>query len=757
MKFYKVILVSLFLVLFVYPALSDGDIAQKIKGEGAGTAENPYLLPKAAAPIKIDGKLEDKEWESALKLDLPYETWPGENIKAPVRTECYISYTNSYLYVAFRAFDPHPKRIRAFYFERDKFLFDDFVAIFLDTFNDERFAYGFRCNALGLQWDDIRTRTKAAQAHGVPVAWDAIYDSAGKIYDWGYAVEMAIPFNQLRFQRTREDQVWGFNVRRIYPRKWLQTLDHVPMDRNNYCLMCQYAKIKGLKGIKPGRNIELVPTVTGLRTDERTNLPDGEFEKRNEDLEAGLTARWGLATNLTLNGTVNPDFSQVEADALKLDINEPFALFYEERRPFFYEGDEYFKTDFSAVYTRMMRDPTWGIKLAGKEGAHTIGAYVVRDDITNLVFPGSHDSTKTSLDFANTSSVFRYKIDLGSNYTLGALGTDREGGDYFNRLFGFDGNFRITKKDRVQFQFLGSSTRYPDEVAEDFAQEQGDFFGSAFDFSYTRDTRNWDFSAEIQNLTEGFRADLGYMPQVNYRQGNLGTSYTWIGGRKKWYRELRLGGQYSYSADQDGNLIYNGGALTLSYRGRLQSYLDFTAKEFRETYSGLEFDQFQFNTYFQTRPIRGLEFIFISNIGDRIDYSNVRPGKRIYLASALVLKPGTHMLLELSHVYERLRVEGDRLYTANVSYLKAAYHFNVRTFLRAILQYVDYDFNVDLYTYPMYPEYKLLTTQFLFTYRINPRTLFFLGYSDNYYGRVQYPLTQNDWTVFAKISYAWSL
>ncbi|NIM15608.1 MAG: hypothetical protein GTO45_26825 [Candidatus Aminicenantes bacterium] len=754
MKLFKVILVSLYVLLMVSPVLYGGDIGESSsESQGKGTREDPYILPQAVSKIKVDGKFDEGEWANTLKLDIAYETWPRENTPAPVKTECYMAYTKSYLYVGFRAFDPKPSKIRAYYFDRDKIFYDDMVIIFLDTFNDERRAYGFRSNPLGVQFDDIRSRT------GASLAWDAIYNSVGKIYDWGYIVEMAIPFNQLRFQRTKEDQVWGINVRRIYPRDALFHLDHIKIDRNNGCLICQYVKLKGFKGASPGRNIEIVPTLTWHHTDQRDDMPEGEMTKLSEKAEGGFTVRWGFTPNMTLSGTINPDFSQVEADSLQLDINQPFALFYPERRPFFYEGSEFFSTNFNALYTRTMRDPAWGLKVTGKEGRHTLGAYAVRDELTNLIFPGSHGSLSTSLDAANTSSVFRYKYDFGRNYTVGALVTDREGDDYFNRVFGVDGDFQFTRKDLLRFQFIGSSTRYPDEVVNNplFNQGEGEFGGSALDLLYIRDTRHWDIVLQYQDITEGFRADLGYMPQVNFRRASVNTGYAWIGKKKSWYRQLVLGGQYTYMEDQQGGLINSGGSISLTYDGPLQSTVLFEVRQKRETLLGQEFDQFQVVFYGGMKPIGNLEFDFNGVFGDRIDYDNVRLGKRVTLVPAITLKPNRHMRLLLSHTFEQLNVDNARLYTANISQLTGVYHFNVRTFLRAILQYVDYDFNVDNYLFPKIPEIKSMYTQFLFSYEINPRTVLFLGYNDSYLGRWNYDLTRKNRTFFVKVSYAWSL
>lgn len=742
--------VCLGLWVIPFPGFSEDGAAHA----GIGTAKDPYVIPEIMEKIKVDGKLDEAVWQNTLKLDLPYETWPTENAPAPVKTECYMAYDQSYLYIGARAYDPDPSQIRAFFFERDKIIFDDMIVVFLDTFNDERRAYGFRTNPMGVQFDDIRDRL------GTSLAWDAIYASAGHIYDWGYSVEMAIPFNQLRFQHSKEEQVWGFNVRRILPRNMLVHLDHIKIDRSNFCLMCQYVKIKGFKGVSPSRNLEVVPALTAIRTDTRQGMPDGDFEKTTSEVEPGVNVRWGITQNMILNGTVNPDFSQVEADALKLDINEPFALSYEERRPFFYEGADYFNTNFSAIYTRTMRDPKWGLKLTGKAGKSTIGAYVIEDDMTNLILPGSFGSRNYSLAGAsNFSSVFRYKNDLGKNNNLGVMVTSREGDAYFNRMAGIDGDFRLTKKDRVQFQFLGSSTQYPDEVTGNpqLGQPDDQFGGSALDLRYSHDARNLDFSVVFQNLTDGFRADLGFMPQVDFRRAEIGTGYTWYGRRGAWFREMTLTGAYNYSETQEGLSINNGANLKLNYKGPLQSYITLTAAAYREMYNLVEFDLVNFSLSINFKPSGHLELSLASNFGDRIDYANTRPGDRVRLNPIISYKPGRHTLIELAHIYERLNIEAGRLYTANISYLGLAYHFNIRTFFRAILQYIDYDYNAGLYTFPIAAEIKKLATQFLFSYKLNPRTVFFLGYSDNYLGTPLYGLTQSDRTFFAKISYAWSL
>jgi len=296
-----------------------------------GTPQKPYSIPKTTDRIKVDGLLDEAAWGSALTLELKYEIYPGENVEPPVRTEVLLIYSRSYLYVGFRAYDPDPAAIRAHLRDRDSSDGDDNVSITFDTFNDERRAFSFACNPLGIQTDNIVIRGRWHR----DLSWDAIWDSAGVITDWGYAVEMAIPFNVLRFPRANGKQIWGLFATRSYPRNVRHELRNVPNDRSNNCSLCQAAKIEGFEGISPGRSIELTPTLTALRTDGRDELPDGPMQKLESRSDAGLSASWGITPNFTLNATINPDFSNVEADSYQLDINKRFTLRYPEKRPFF--------------------------------------------------------------------------------------------------------------------------------------------------------------------------------------------------------------------------------------------------------------------------------------------------------------------------------------------------------------------------------------------------------------------------------------
>jgi hypothetical protein len=433
-------------------------------------------------------------------------------------------------------------------------------------------------------------------------------------------------------------------------------------------------------------------------------------------------------------------------------------LFYSERRPFFTEGADFFSALERIIYTRTIRDPSWGVKLSGKEGANTIGAYVMRDELTNLIFPGSQGSNSTSLDMANTSSVIRYKRDFGSRYTVGLLGTNREADNYYNRVYGIDLDFRFTPTDQIQLLVVGSNTKYPQGVVTEFEQHSGSGSGRLISFEYDHYTRNWGWWADYEEAGSKFRADLGYYPRVDYRNIEGGLFHTWIADPGLWWSQFRAGSEVNFYEEQDGTLLNKQASLWFSYSGTMQSNLYLRGWKSREAYNNREFDLTYFMIDGSFWPAGDLVCGVYSIFGDQIDYANTRLGDRIRVNPWLSYNLGKHLRFSLDHNYERMTVDAAHLYTANISQLTAVYHLNVRTFFRTILQYVHYDYNPDNYIDDLDDsEVKRLFTQLLFSYKINPRTVLFLGYSDNYSGSQDFGLTQSDRTFFVKLGYAWVL
>ncbi len=711
-----------------------------------------FHVPRTDRKIEIDADLSDPAWSEALEVKLDYETRPGENVDPAVETFCYVTYDSDHLYVGFRALDPDPKSIRAHLSDRDTIWNDDMVGVKLDAFNDERRAMDFFVNPLGVQLDifedDVSKREDSS--------WDVIWKSAGRITEEGYVVELAIPFHQMRFPRAAGMQTWGFDAIRFYPRSEFTRIALVPVDRNVECLICQMAKLNGFEDISPGRNLEVVPTLTAGRTDRRQDFPVGDLTEGDAESDLGLSVRWGVTPNWTLNAAANPDFSQVEADSAQLDVNTRFALFFPERRPFFLEGADFFRTPFDAVFTRNVADPSWGLKMSGKEGPHAVGIFVAEDELTNLIFPGSEGSSSGSFAFESTDAVVRYRRDFGQGSAIGVLATGREGDGYSNRVAGIDGLYRINDKDSVSFQYLGSESEYPLEIVRDFDQPAGSFSDEAFRVRYDHRARNWRWYGHYSDIGENFRADMDFMPQVGTTFVLGGLSRTWHGEEEDWWTRFAVGGDWDREEDSTGRVLEQEAEIWGEISGPMQSFLWVDVGVRDRSFRGVPFDdQRFFSSWFEIRPTGDLWFGLFSHKSDAIDFANVQAGEVIQLEPNVNVNFGLHLKAELGHVFQRFKVPQGELFEANLTQLRLVWQFNTRSFVRSIFQYRQVDRDPALFARAVEPRFERLFTQLLFSYKLNPQTVLFLGYSDNRLGDQTIDLTQRDRTLFFKVGYAW--
>ena len=719
-----------------------------------------YTIPRATSPIRVDGVIDEDAWKSALRLDLPYEIEPGENIPAPVRTEVLLIYDGGGLHAAFRAHDPDPSEIRAHLADRDQAADDDWVALFLDTFNDERRGFELFVNPFGVQMDASRNDVGNGGDQNEDMTWDAIWLSAGTLTPEGYDVEMTVPFTSLRFSRADENLTWGLSVMRNYPRNLRHQISLRPIDRNRDCFFCQEAKVAGFNGITPGRNLELDPTFTARRGAGREEVQGAPLETRPLAGEGGLSARWSVTPNLTFNSALNPDFSQVEADTAQLAVNTRFALFFPEKRPFFMEAADFFTTPLSVIYTRTVLAPQWGAKLSGKEGPHAIGAAFGRDEKTSLIFPSNQESDDTTLDQENDVGVLRYRHDVGKNSTLGLLLTDRQGVTYRNRLYGFDGHLRLGATDTLRFQALRSDTRYPDEVAVEFNQPRGSFGDEALTLRYVHASRDWFWLGTFEDLGRDFRADTGFIPRVDTRRGEWITERTVWGTPDDWYTRLIFGAWGYRVENHDGMMTDSDIGLHGLLFGPRQSFLFARLAAQTEFFDGVTYDRTIGEFFFNIRPSGDLTFSLGGKLGGAVDYDNDRPGRLVRLVPGVTLNLGRHFRAQLDHTFERLNVAGGRLYRANLSQLRLVYQFSVRTFGRAIVQYTDIARNPVLYDPVLNPDGVLardrtILAQLLYSYKINPQTLVYVGYSDDRTTEDFIDLTRKDRTLFVKFGYAW--
>lgn len=741
-------LVKFFLIAFLIVFMSLSIMASSSSGKTV------FQIDKVDEPVVVDGEIKSEEWEGAKVYIFDNEIMPGDNVKAPVKTEFRMIYSETALYVSFKAFDKRPDEIRAHLSDRDKAWKDDLVGITLDTFNDENRCFVFYSNPLGVQIDQIKTNGGSRGDS----SWDGIWESAGRITENGYEVEMVIPFSTLQFQRTKGNQQWGFMPERIYPRNRRHKITLMKVDRNNSYILTQCPKIEGFRNISPGKNIEIAPTLTGLRAYSRDDNPDNPMKKTASEMDFGLSGHWGFTPNLVFSGAVNPDFSQVEADAAQLDINNQFALYFHEKRPFFLEGKDFFSTPLNTVYTRTVSTPEWGVKLSGKEGKNAIGFFSARDKVSTIMIPGVNGSSTTSIAGKTQDTVVRYRRDLKNASTVGVVITDREGSGYHNRVAGVDSVIRIGDADTITFQTLVSNTKYPGDLAEEYSQRMGNFNGFALDLQYRKKKRTYMYKGYYRHLSDKFRADLGFIPQVGFKRFGGEAERIWWGAEDSFFSRVSVRAAFAEDSEtESGDLMRREAEVFISADGPMQSWGTFNYTRRRMVYNDLAFDQDRMFLRMGFRPTGALSLKYWLSLGNEIDYGHTRAGNKIQFKPELVWNPGKNFEFGFSYFYNKLNVDKRKLFLAQLFEAKLIYYMNRKTFFRCIVQYKDVERNTDLYDYEVDSRTRTVFTQLLFSYKLNPRTVFFLGYTSNYKGENQRIPVQMDQSLFLKIGYALSL
>ncbi|MGE0554782.1 MAG: DUF5916 domain-containing protein [Gemmatimonadales bacterium] len=708
----------------------------------------------APGPVEIDGVLGLDEWRGAARIDLSFEVYPADNAPAPLPTRCYLMLDPAHILVACDASDPDPSGIRAFFAPRDQSDGQDRIGLVFDPFNDSRRGFQFIVTPLGVQGDGVFEQ----QAGSVDDSWDAIWRSAGRITERGYTVELAIPFKSLRFPPGDAERVWGFYAWRARPRSENLETRSVPLDRANRCALCQAGRLTGLATNPPGSNVQLTPTLTAARTDSRLIASAGVAAGPAE-VAAGADAQWSPSPGLSVAATVNPDFSQVEADVAQLDVNNRFALSYPEKRPFFVEGAELYNTLFRAVFTRTIVDPTFGSRLSGKLGRAAFGAIVAHDRVNRLLRPGNQGSSVSLTDASVVSTIARLRHDVGTASAVGALYAGREGAGYHNRVAGVDGFLQPIRSLTVSWQVLHSASAYPDSVAAGGDRQGAELGGDAGWLQLQYDSRTWRGQAFGRAVSPGFRADAGLVDQVDVREVNVWGQRQFWGQRGGWMERLNLtAGQWTkWRGDGGltervfwGNLLYLGPGLTrvfLDYQRRRELY--------RERYYSLD----RYRAELSVRPIAGLGLSLEGRSGDAIDLANGRAATQTQLGGSLQLRLGRHADLEAAHAYQRLSRGGVRIVAAHLPQLKAVYNLSARAYARVIAQYQVTHRNPAAYLAPVVERETGLLSSLLLAYQVDPQTLLFVGYSEGRSGSIEpdgarLPFGLATRTFFVKASYA---
>jgi hypothetical protein len=714
----------------------------------------PLPLPRSSGPVVLDGELGEPAWRDAAVIDAFYETVFGDNREPLVRTVALVTYDARYFYVGLRCQDDDPRQIRAPYAERDEVLGNqDNVAIFLDTRNDGRSAQEFRVNPRGIQADGVWTDATGNE----DFAPDFYYDTAAQIGADGWQAELRIPLSSLRYPKS-ERQTWRILIWRNLPREFRYAIYSSPLPRGSNCLICHSQELTEIAGLPSGGHLVLAPYASAQ--DVATAPAPGEpLAGEPADAELGLDLKWTPTPNTALDAALNPDFSQVEADVAQIAVNNRFALFFPEKRPFFLEGVDLFETPVQAVYTRTITSPRWGARSTGKLGSSSYTVLLAQDrGGGSVVLPGPSSSDLAPQDFRSFVGIARWRRDFGSSF-VGLLATDREieGGGH-NRVGGPDFQWRPNERDRVTAQLLWSESRTPERPDLSPAWDGGSLDGHALEARWLRRTRTYDVFAEYEDVGAGFRADDGFVPQVGYREGSTEVGYAFYpSGLLSFARPYVFA---TYSVDREGshlNQRVGPGVFVLGKRN-LQGFVGMNFDRVLTGDKVLERRQLPFNLQFDPSH-RFPRLALAGFLGEDVDLANVRVGTGGELTGTATLRPTDHLDTQLHGALSWLDVEtpsggSGRLFTARILRVRAIYNFSARLFLRLIGQYVTEERDPSLYVVPVAARSAFFSGSFLFSYRLNWQTALFLGYGDDRERSPADSLEPTGRQLFLKVSYA---
>ncbi len=476
-------------------------------------------IPRIDTTITIDGVLDEPVWARAARLVGFSQYQPVDGLPAVEPTEVLVWYSPRAIYFGIRARESHGDVVRATHADRDNIDADDYVQILLDTYNDRRRAFLFGVNPYGVQQDGVRSDAYGGGAGGfytggggfgsmnilngnVDLNPDFVWRSRGRLVPGGYDVEIEIPFKSLRFAGGRV-QTWGINVLRRVQHSGYQD-SWAPVVRASASFFNQSGWLDSLTDIRRGLVLNVTPVATGFVN----GTADSAGYAYSDRMRLGLDVHYGMTPNLSLDGTIKPDFSQVEADVGQVTLNQRFALFYPEKRPFFLDGLELFDTPNRLIYTRQIVSPDAGLKLAGKAGPWTI-ATILSSDATSESVTGSHPQF----------GVARVKYDLGPLSNAGLVATDREDGGQFSRLLGADVHVVHSQLYYIELQQVASWTH----------DSAGFRRGSLTQATWDRTGRNWGFHLDLHGIAPDFEAAAGFVNRTGIVDGSYFNRFTGYG------------------------------------------------------------------------------------------------------------------------------------------------------------------------------------------------------------------------------------
>ena len=748
-------------------------------------------IPRIESTVEVDGQLTEPAWASAARLVDFSQYQPVDGRPAAEPTEVLVWYSATAIHFGIRARELHGDVVRATRANRDNIASEDHVQILLDTNDDRQIAFLFGVNALGVQQDGTRSAQFSGGAGGssatgggfrninplegnVDLNPDYLFESRGRLVEGGYEVEVRIPFKSLRYQ-DRDVQTWGIHVLRRVQHSGFQDT-WAPAVRASANFLAQAGALTGLRDMRRGLVLEVTPTLTGRMDGSET--PTGRDYERHSD--AGTDVRWGIRQNLTMNATVNPDFSQVEADVGQVLLNERFALFYPEKRPFFLDGLELFDTPNQLVYTRRIVEPRGGVKLAGSLYGAKVATMVLAD----------HREQSWSGDGTPVFTIARVRRDLRAGSTIGAVVTSREDGGDFSRLAGAD--LRVYHS-RLYYVELQAAQSWRDSAGTRAA-------GSLLQAVWDRTGRRWGFHYSVEAIAPDFAADAGFVNRTGIvnagitnrlsfygKPGALVQTYQSFFSVNRLWDHAGLGDgviesseSISPSATLRGGWQIGGslGRNFYSYDPALYGGLSVERAQGAATDTvafavpDAERDQWGGSLRVTTPTLRHFSGTVSVTLGEVPIFREAAPGRSTRVDATLDLRPTTALRgsFQLSRLTLARSRDDSRFSRETIPRLKVEYQLTRAVLLRVVGQYAARERTplVDREGRPILVNgvrdegtvANELSADWLFSYRPAPGTLVYVGYGS----QLQEPnafdfrnLRRTTDGLFAKVSYLFRL
>jgi Domain of unknown function (DUF5916) len=685
---------------YLSPSGASVPVTQPAAGsQGPAASAGPRIAgPDTARGLRIEGFLQRE---------------PGDLVPISQPTEAFLSYDATNFYVVFVCRASDPSRLRARMSRREAIFSDDFVAVLLDTFDDHQRSYMFFSNPLGIQADGITT-----EGQNDDMSFDTVWQSQGRLTEFGYVVSFAIPFKSLRFP-PGEGRAWGVALMRGIPIN-NESAFWPGITRTISGFSSQFADAHGLSGVSPGRNIQLIPygTFTGAR------FLDGNVFDHKADGRAGIDAKIVAHDAVAIDLTANPDFSQVESDEPQVTINQRFEVFFPEKRPFFLENAGYFQTPINLFFSRRIGDPQIGARATGKLGGWAAGALAIDDrapgHAVDALDPQSGDRA--------VNGVVRVRREFGES-SLGALVTSHDFGPSFNRIASADTRLRINSRIFVDGQAVVSDARTTD------GQSLRD---SAYSASVNRSGRKLSLSANYLDVGGDFRSTLGFVPRTDIRQATEFAALRW---RPKTGPVQAFGPNSFVQATWDRSGVLQDWTVRypfeVDFKG--QSGIFVRRVESMERFQGIEFREHENLINYFTSRVSWMDFSVNLAAGARPNFFPAE-GLIPFLADfrdasvGLTFRPLSGLLLDETYIYSHLATRPETgvratIFDNHIARSRVNYQVSRELSFRAILDYNGVLANPSLVDLD---RTKHFSADLLMTYLVNPGTAVYVGYTDGY-------------------------